>query len=129
MASISHCRFERLSKQRRNVQGANAAGNRALGHPAQPIIVQRFKYVCQQAGCAFPQAPGPAMIGIGKKTSSCCGHTQPAPGTVTWIPGEYHTLLRVNLGAIRARAVQMRLQPPHPSGSAAHLLPRGEKEI
>lgn len=31
------------------------------------------------------------------------------------------------LGAIRARAVQMRLQPPHPSGSAAHLLPRGEK--
>ena len=31
------------------------------------------------------------------------------------------------LGAIRARAVQMRLQPPHPSGSAAHLPPRGEK--
>ena len=23
--------------------------------------------------------------------------------TVTWIPGEYHTLLRVNLGTIRAR--------------------------
>lgn len=23
--------------------------------------------------------------------------------TVAWIPGEYHTLLRVNLGAIRAR--------------------------
>ncbi|WP_292057334.1 MULTISPECIES: endonuclease domain-containing protein [unclassified Brevundimonas] len=34
----------------------------------------------------------------------------------------------VLLGAIRARAVQMRMQPPHPSGSAAHLLPRGEKE-
>ncbi len=24
-------------------------------------------------------------------------------GSVAWIPGEYHTLVRVNLGAIRAR--------------------------
>jgi len=34
----------------------------------------------------------------------------------------------VLLGAIRLRAAQRRTQPPHPSGSAAHLLPRGEKE-
>ena len=32
------------------------------------------------------------------------------------------------LDAIRLRATGMRNQPPHPSGSAAHLLPRGEKD-
>ena len=32
------------------------------------------------------------------------------------------------LDAIRLRASEMRTQPPHPSGSAAHLLPRGEKD-
>ncbi len=32
------------------------------------------------------------------------------------------------LDAIRRRATEMRNQPPHPSGSAAHLLPRGEKD-
>ncbi len=31
------------------------------------------------------------------------------------------------LDAIRLRAWEMRNRPPHPSGSAAHLLPRGEK--
>ncbi|WP_292061895.1 endonuclease domain-containing protein [Brevundimonas sp. UBA7664] len=31
------------------------------------------------------------------------------------------------LDAIRLRASEMRNRPPHPSGSAAHLLPRGEK--
>lgn len=31
------------------------------------------------------------------------------------------------LDAIRRRASEMRKRPPHPSGSAAHLLPRGEK--
>ncbi|WP_244093331.1 DUF559 domain-containing protein [Brevundimonas naejangsanensis] len=33
----------------------------------------------------------------------------------------------VLLGAIRLRADQMWTQPPHPSRSASHLLPRGEK--
>ncbi|HYD27309.1 endonuclease domain-containing protein [Brevundimonas sp.] len=32
------------------------------------------------------------------------------------------------LDAIRLRASEMRNRPPHPSGSAAHLLPRGEKD-
>lgn len=31
------------------------------------------------------------------------------------------------LGRIRERAVQKRGTPPHPTGSAGHLLPRGEK--
>ncbi len=32
------------------------------------------------------------------------------------------------LSAIRDHASRLRKQPPHPSGSAAHLLPRGEKD-
>jgi very-short-patch-repair endonuclease len=32
------------------------------------------------------------------------------------------------LDAIRLRASEMWNRPPHPSGSAAHLLPRGEKD-
>ena len=43
---------------------------------------------------------------------------------------ENETFLRnpnVLLAAIR-RALETRSHPPHPSGSAAHLLPRGEKD-
>ncbi len=34
----------------------------------------------------------------------------------------------VLLDAIRLRASEMRTRPPHPTGSAGHLLPRGEKD-
>ena len=34
----------------------------------------------------------------------------------------------VVLGAIRGHAAGMLIQPPHPTGSAGHLLPRGEKD-
>jgi type I restriction enzyme R subunit len=35
----------------------------------------------------------------------------------------------VVLDAIRGHAAEMLIQPPHPTGSAGHLLPRGEKDL
>lgn len=42
--------------------------------------------------------------------------------------GEFERNPNILLDAIRRHASEKRRKPPHPDGSAAHLLPRGEKD-